>query len=56
MKYLHDHPTLKMIHRGIRAANILLHATLKAKISDFVHSVLYAKDDQENQFKVIELI
>ncbi|XP_060669855.1 probable LRR receptor-like serine/threonine-protein kinase At1g53430 isoform X2 [Ziziphus jujuba] len=54
LKYLHEEhprgPGFKMVHRGIKPANILLDGALKAKISDFGNSVLYAEDYQENQF------
>ena len=34
LQYLHEHPRLKMVHWGIKAANILLDGELKPKISD----------------------
>ncbi|XP_024197730.1 probable LRR receptor-like serine/threonine-protein kinase At1g53430 isoform X2 [Rosa chinensis] len=50
--YLHEHPRLKMVHRDIKSANILLDGNLKAKISDFGLASLYTEDDQFRFIKV----
>ncbi|KAL5555617.1 hypothetical protein UlMin_037853 [Ulmus minor] len=56
LQYLHEHPRLKMVHRGIKAANILLDSDLKPKISEFGLAIVYAEDgDQETgQLKIIK--
>ncbi|KAK9912063.1 hypothetical protein M0R45_035938 [Rubus argutus] len=50
--YLHEHPRLKMVHRDIKSANILLDEDLKPKISDFGLASLYTEDDQFKFIKV----
>ncbi|XP_062017806.1 probable LRR receptor-like serine/threonine-protein kinase At1g53420 isoform X2 [Rosa rugosa] len=52
LAYLHEHPRLKMVHRDIKSANILLDGNLKAKISDFGLASLYTEDDQFKFVKV----
>ena len=47
LEYLHEHPRFKMVHRDIKAANILLDSTLKPKISDFGLASAYAEDDTD---------
>ncbi|PON34351.1 Tyrosine-protein kinase [Parasponia andersonii] len=47
LEYLHDRPRLKMVHRGIKAANILLDGTFKPKISDFGLASAYAESDND---------
>ncbi|PON34350.1 Tyrosine-protein kinase [Parasponia andersonii] len=47
LEYLHEQPRFKMVHRGIKAANILLDRTLKSKISDFGLASAYAEDDND---------
>ncbi|KAL5555838.1 hypothetical protein UlMin_038074 [Ulmus minor] len=56
LQYLHEHPRLKMVHRGIKAVNILLDSDLKPKISEFGLASVYAEDgDQEaGQLKIIK--
>ncbi|KAL5555510.1 hypothetical protein UlMin_037746, partial [Ulmus minor] len=56
LQYLHEHPRLKMVHRGIKAVNILLDSDLKPKISDFGLASVYAEDgDHEaGQLKIIK--
>ncbi|KAL5555525.1 hypothetical protein UlMin_037761, partial [Ulmus minor] len=46
LQYLHEHPRLKMVHRGIKAVNILLDSDLKPKISDFGLASFHVEDDQ----------
>ena len=47
LEYLHEHPRFKMVHRGIKAANILLDGNLRAKISDFGLASAYAQDEND---------
>ena len=45
LTFLHDESVLKMVHRDIKATNILLDADLTPKISDFGLAKL---DEEEN--------
>ena len=45
LTYLHDQSTIKIIHRNIKASNILLDSKFRAKIADFG----LARSLQENQ-------
>ena len=56
LQYLHEHPRLKMVHRGIKAVNILLDSDLKPKISDFGLASVYAEDGDQHagQLKIIK--
>ncbi|CAB4283209.1 unnamed protein product [Prunus armeniaca] len=52
LAHLHDHPRLKMVHRDIKAENILLDGALNAKISDFGMASLYTEEEQLMIIKV----
>eukprot|EP00253_Pinus_taeda_P011683 PITA_11683 len=44
LTYLHEEPDIKIIHRNIKASNILLDEDYRAKITDFGLAKLFAED------------
>ena len=53
--YIHTDSSLRILHRGVKANNILLDQELNPMISDFVMASIFAgNEDQANTRRVFE--